>query len=160
MRAILFVLLLTGGLAHASSTVIKQIDTLSNTTGGSSLSVPSTGTTLATDTNTLTLTNKSISGSTNTITNVSLTTGVTGVLPAANGGFGTWTQEVPSGTCNGSTTSFTLANTPAASASVQLHLDGLMLTQGSGKDYTISGATITLTTACSTGQSLWAVYVH
>lgn len=35
-----------------------------------------------------TLTNKSISGSTNTITNVSLTTGVTGVLPLVNGGTG------------------------------------------------------------------------
>lgn len=35
-----------------------------------------------------TLTNKSISGSTNTITNVSLTSGVTGILPAANGGTG------------------------------------------------------------------------
>lgn len=35
-----------------------------------------------------TLTNKTINGSNNTITNVSLTTGVTGTLPAANGGTG------------------------------------------------------------------------
>lgn len=35
---------------------------------------------------TQTLTNKTISGASNTITNVSLTTGVTGVLPIANGG--------------------------------------------------------------------------
>lgn len=35
---------------------------------------------------TQTLSNKSISGSSNTITNVSLTTGVTGTLPVANGG--------------------------------------------------------------------------
>lgn len=35
---------------------------------------------------TQTLSNKSISGSSNTITNVSLTAGVTGVLPVANGG--------------------------------------------------------------------------
>jgi len=35
-----------------------------------------------------TLTNKTISGSNNTITNVSLTTGVTGTLPVANGGTG------------------------------------------------------------------------
>jgi hypothetical protein len=39
-------------------------------------------------TDTQTLTNKTISGSSNTITNVSLTTGVTGTLPAANGGTG------------------------------------------------------------------------
>jgi hypothetical protein len=37
---------------------------------------------------TQTLTNKTISGSSNTITNVSLTTGVTGTLPVANGGTG------------------------------------------------------------------------
>lgn len=39
-----------------------------------------------------TLTNKSISGSTNTITNISLTTSVTGTLPVANGGTGTTTS--------------------------------------------------------------------
>jgi hypothetical protein len=37
---------------------------------------------------TQTLTNKTINGSSNTITNVSLTTGVTGTLPVANGGTG------------------------------------------------------------------------
>lgn len=37
---------------------------------------------------TQTLTNKTISGASNTISNVSLTTGVTGVLPASNGGTG------------------------------------------------------------------------
>lgn len=37
---------------------------------------------------TQTLTNKTINGSNNTITNISLTTGVTGTLPVANGGTG------------------------------------------------------------------------
>jgi hypothetical protein len=40
-----------------------------------------------------TLTNKTINGSNNTITNVSLTTGVTGTLPVANGGTGATTQQ-------------------------------------------------------------------
>lgn len=39
-----------------------------------------------TEAGTQTLTNKTINGSNNTITNVSLTTGVTGTLPTANGG--------------------------------------------------------------------------
>jgi hypothetical protein len=43
---------------------------------------------LATLTDTQTLTNKTISGVDNTLTNVSLTTAVTGTLPAANGGTG------------------------------------------------------------------------
>ena len=67
-------------------------------------------------------------------------------------------QEVPSGTVNGSNVTFTLANTPGVSASVILSQDGKTLTQGSGKQYTISGVTITMATAPATGQSLWAVY--
>ena len=42
--------------------------------------------TLVSEVGTATLTNKTINGSGNTITNVSLTTGVTGTLPVANGG--------------------------------------------------------------------------
>ena len=41
-----------------------------------------------TATNVQTVTNKTISGASNTISNVSLTTGVTGTLPVANGGTG------------------------------------------------------------------------
>lgn len=189
-----------------ATTVVKPIDTIKNTTGGSSLSVPSVGTTFDTDSNTNTLTNKSISGSTNTLTNISLTASVTGILPVANGGTGassltannvilgngtsavtfvapgtsgnvltsngtTWTsaaatgggtatQETPTGACNGSNTSFTLANTPTSNASVSLYQSGLILVQGAGKDYTISSSTITLTTACADGQNLYAVYSH
>lgn len=47
---------------------------------------------IATVSHTQTLTNKTISGSSNTITNVSLSTGVTGALPIANGGTGQATQ--------------------------------------------------------------------
>ena len=73
-------------------------DTLTNKTLTSPVisTITNTGTlTLPTSTDTLvgrattdTLTNKTISGSSNTITNVSLTTGVTGTLPVANGGTG------------------------------------------------------------------------
>jgi hypothetical protein len=52
---------------------------------GNTLDIDST---VTTNDGTQTLTNKSISGSANTITNVSLTTGVTGTLPVANGGTG------------------------------------------------------------------------
>lgn len=50
--------------------------------------VQAAGVDVVTTTGTQTLTNKTISGSSNTITNVSLTSGVTGTLPIANGGSG------------------------------------------------------------------------
>ena len=52
-----------------------------------------TPTNILTAANTVTLTNKTISGANNTITNVSLTTGVTGTLPIANGGTGQTTRQ-------------------------------------------------------------------
>jgi hypothetical protein len=52
---------------------------------GNTLDIDST---VTTNDGTQTLTNKTINGSSNTITNVSLTTGVTGTLPVANGGTG------------------------------------------------------------------------
>lgn len=50
------------------------------------LTAPDANTTIVGTDATQTLSNKTISGASNTITNVSLTTGVTGVLPTANGG--------------------------------------------------------------------------
>jgi len=67
-------------------------------------------------------------------------------------------QEIPSGSVNSSNTAFTLANTPAAASSISCTLDGLILTQGSGKDYTVSSATLTMGTAPSTGQTIWCTY--
>jgi len=54
-------------------------------TGTTNVTFPTTGT-LATLAGSETLTNKTINGSNNTVTNISLTTGVTGTLPIANGG--------------------------------------------------------------------------
>jgi hypothetical protein len=62
-------------------------------------------------------------------------------------------DEVPSGTVNGSNTSFTLSHTPKF---LMLFLDGLECRGGSGLEYTISGTTITFTTAPETGGTLRA----
>lgn len=55
-----------------------------------------------------------------------------------------------------SSTVFTLANTPADPAAVTVYLDGSVLTPT--VEYSISGATITLTTAIAAGQNLRANY--
>lgn len=65
-----------GGVTPAAGTFTSMTSTTA-TVGGAAVTTAS---------NTQTLTNKTISGASNTITNVSLTTGVTGVLPIANGG--------------------------------------------------------------------------
>lgn len=68
MKIILLGLLALTTNAFASGTTLKQIDNIQNSTGGSSLAVPGTGSTLDTNSNTLTLTNKSMSGGSNTFT--------------------------------------------------------------------------------------------
>ncbi len=74
-------------LAAALSTAGANALTLT-TTGSTNVTLPTTGT-LATLAGAEALTNKTINGSSNTITNVSLTTGVTGNLPVTNLNSGT-----------------------------------------------------------------------
>ncbi len=64
--------------------------------------------------------------------------------------------ETPSGTVNGSNTSFTIASTPV-SGTLMLFRDGQLLV-GGGADYTLSSTTITMTTAPVTGSVLLAYY--
>lgn len=66
-------------------------------------------------------------------------------------------NETPTGSINGSNTAFTLANTPANS-SLSLYLNGMLMEPGSGNDYTISGAAITMLFAPATGDKLRAYY--
>lgn len=65
-------------------------------------------------------------------------------------------NEVPTGSINSSNTAFELANNPNPDSSLQLTLQGQLLIQGT--HYTISGTTITMTTAPQTGMTLNAVF--
>lgn len=66
-------------------------------------------------------------------------------------------KEVPTGSINGSNTAFTLANTPTA-GSEHVFLNGILQESGSGNDYTISGAAITMLTAPLTGEKIVVSY--
>lgn len=68
------------------------------------------------------------------------------------------TRETPTGTVNGSTTAFTLANTPIAGTEC-VFLNGILQEPGAGNDYTISGATITYLTAPLTGDKIRVNYM-
>lgn len=74
--------------AWGSATTDKQIDALQNSTGGSVLSVPSVGTSLLTDTNTITVTNKTLSGASNTFSNIPASAISSGQLAVTQGGTG------------------------------------------------------------------------
>lgn len=67
-------------------------------------------------------------------------------------------DETPSGTINGSNASFTIANTPT-SGTLRVFRNGLRVLSGSGNGYTLSGTTITMTTAPTTGDSLRVDYM-
>ena len=84
-------------------------------------------------------------------------TAATGLKWADDFGSNSFTyNEIPTGTVDGSNTSFTLADTPI-SGSLLLFRDGQLL-KGGGDDYSLSGTTITMTTAPSTGSVLLATY--
>ena len=85
---------------------------------------------------------------------------MTRITPISLSGIGSnsfISNEVVSGTIDGSNTSFTLANTPV-SGSLQLYLNGQLLQVGASNDYTISGTTITMLLAPLSGSVLLATY--
>jgi hypothetical protein len=139
---ILTLLLFVEG-AHAGAQ--RVLDGALITNGAGTLTLPSSTDTLLGRATTDTLTNKSLSGATNTFT----------LLPVAAQA----QQDTFSG--NGSTTAFTLsatAGTPSANGMV-VYVDGILVEPGgSDYSYTTGSSTITFVTAPAAGQSIRAVY--
>jgi len=65
--------------------------------------------------------------------------------------------EIPTGAVNGSNVTFTLANAPSPALSLQLFLNGQLLSPV-GVDYTLVTATITLNTAPPVGSMIICWY--
>lgn len=66
-------------------------------------------------------------------------------------------KETPTGSINGANTAFSLANTPVA-GSEHVYVNGMLQESGSGNDYTISGASITMLYTLQTGEKLRVSY--
>lgn len=77
-------LLVLASQAFASNVRNQEADALISTDHTKTWALPAAADTLTGRASTDTLTNKSISGSSNTLTNISLTASVTGILPVAN----------------------------------------------------------------------------
>ena len=84
---------------------------------------------------------------------ISLDTGSTGVLKKSDFARG----EIPSGTINGSNVTFTLSSAPQGE--VMLFYNGQRLRSGVGNDFTMSGATITMTFAPTGSDVLMCDYL-
>jgi hypothetical protein len=135
------------------SVATTGIQFLGTTTGTMSLLAAATATgsvvmpsgltldTMAVLTAAQTFLNKTISGAVNTITNVSLTTGVTGILPAANGGF------------PGVTTTTSLGGDVSISSSAT-YFDGPAIAQGTTGTWLVMG---TATLQAATQGTTWAL---
>lgn len=154
--------LLTVGTGAARKTMVDTDSTQTMTnktltspalTTPSMSSIVNTGTlTLPTSTDTLvgrattdTLTNKTINGSNNTISNVSLTTAVTGTLPVANGGTGLTTTPSNGQIDIGNGTGFTRAALTAGT--------GISITNGAGS-ITIASTASGGVTSVSAGNGI------
>lgn len=122
---------LGGNLTTASAVTFSGANAVTFTTssGTTNLTLPAVTDVLVANDNIATLTNKTISGSSNTITNIQLTSGagqaVTGTLPIANGGTGATTAGGALTGLGGTTTGvnlFTLAN-PSAVTFIRINAD-------------------------------------
>jgi hypothetical protein len=67
-------------------------------------------------------------------------------------------RETPSGAVNGTNTTFTLANTPIA-GSEMVFVNGMLQDAGTGNDYTITGATITMLYTPLTNDKIRVSYI-
>lgn len=69
-------------------------------------------------------------------------------------------QETPSGTIDGSNTTFTIAQTPLEDDAVLVMVNGLMKKRGASGDYTLSGTTITFNEAPAVASSIMVYYIR
>jgi hypothetical protein len=94
-------------------------------------------------------------------TGINISTGSLGEIYIANTSTGATTlewNERLTGAVDGVNTNFTLAYTPTTTSTIMLFLNGVLLEQGVGNDFTISGTTVTLAEAPLPDSKVTATY--
>jgi uncharacterized protein YoxC len=119
------------GHTNSITTLTSNLTSLTTTVSGNSTSLTSL-------TGTVGGLNSTISSLTNTVNGLSATVNT---LSASSSNAVFVDAETPTGTINGSNTSFTLSHTPAPVVSLTLYRNGLI--QTNGVDFTIGGSTLT-----------------
>lgn len=143
------------GLNLTGNTFSVKLDGASLSVGASGLRITAgTGGQVLVNDSTNTPISMTLSGDVASVSNTGSVTLASGVMKSTN----YIVRETPTGTINGSNTSFTLANTPV-SGTEQIYLNGILQDAGAGNDYTISGATITMLSAPLTGDKLRVTYL-
>lgn len=100
------------------------------------------------------LTPTTLSGDVASVSDSGSVTLATGIVRASN----YVVRETPSGSINGSNTTFSLASAPVANTE-SVFLNGILQDVGSGNDYTISGDTITFLSAPVSGDKIRVTYL-
>ena len=137
-------LLIFSSTSFAQTTRSIDADEITSSDKTKTYSLPAATDTIIGRVSSDTMTNKTLSGSNNTFSQ----------LPVAQD----LQREVPSGLINGANAAFTLSFTPATIDSVQVLLNGILQIEGALEDYTISGTTITFTTAPAPAQTIMTIY--
>lgn len=145
MRFLIFILMFFSSLAFGAATRTLNADIIATSNGSKTWAVPvATGGSIVATATADTLTNKTIDGSTNTLSKLPVATQIVSDLFVGNG----------------STTVLTLSNatgTPAA-ADLRCYADGLILEISTDYSYTAGSPTVTMVTAPSVGQKIKCVY--
>jgi len=135
------------GLSSDLDTINASLSSLTSTVNGLNSTVTNLSSTLTSNSNSITsLTgmvntlNAQVSNLSNTVATLTSTVNTLSNGQSANSAVFV-DSETPSGTANGVNATFTLANTPSPSSSLELYRNGIL--QMPGIDYTLSGNSIT-----------------